>query len=360
MPRVKTLLLIGKAPSAESVSDADAGKIPRIEYIELARALDAKTLDYNDVDRSAHPVVALARRLGRQWGLAALGAIHHREYDQFYVTGEDVGMPLALMFRALRCHGRATVVIHNGGTRKRRKVLRALGDAVWRDVICLSDRQWHVLVDEIGLPAHKVHQFQQWIDEDFYHPPDEGTPLEYAFTCGRESRDYPLLQRAAESLPHVQFRAVASGWAPHAGFDPADNLHPTANLRVEHGLSYLDLREAYARARFVVVPVANVDYAAGVTGICEAMAMGKAVVATASPGVADYVRQGTSGIVVPIGDAEGLAKAIDELWRDPARCAEMGRHNRRWVEEELGVTRYVRRVCGLFGLRVPERGGIAR
>ncbi|MFO0590949.1 MAG: glycosyltransferase [Polyangiaceae bacterium] len=354
-PRVKTLLLLGKAPSADSVSDADAGRIPRIEYIELARALGATILDYHDVARSTHPAVVLARRQGPKWGLAALGTLQRHAFDRLYVTGEDVGLPLAMMLHGTAHYGRTTVVVHNGGTPKRRLLLRALGHAVWRDVICLSERQRHVLVDEIGLPAHKVHAFQQWIDERFYRPPAPDIEGDYVFACGRESRDYPLLQQAAGSLPHVPFRAVASGWAPHAGFDPADNLYPTTNLRVEHNLSYLALRDAYAAARFVVVPVANVDYAAGVTGICEAMAMGKAVIATASPGVADYVRHGESGLVVPLGDAPALRAAIAALWADPARCAQMGRHNRAWVERELSVTQYVSRVAGLSGIRVEDR-----
>lgn len=351
VPRIRTLLLLGKAPSGDAVAKADAGEIPRIEYVELARALGATIFDYNDVDRSTHPAVVLARRQGHQWGLAALGALRCKEFDRLYVTGEEVGIPLAMMLHARGRYGRATVVVHNGGTPKRRLLLRALGHAVWRDVICLSERQWHVLVDEIGLPAHKVHVFQQWIDERFYRPAPSSGRADYVFACGRESRDYPLLQRAAAALPSIPFRVVASGWAPHAGFDPATNLRPTENVRVEHGLSYLALRDAYAAARFVVVPVANVDYAAGVTGLCEAMSSGKAVITTASPGVADYVVHGTSGLVVPTGDAPALRAAIERLWGDPALCARMGRHNRLWVTRELSVTQYVARVAGLAGIR---------
>ena len=55
MPRTRTLLLLGKAPSADAVAKADAGEIPRIEYVELARALGATILDYNDVDSATHP-----------------------------------------------------------------------------------------------------------------------------------------------------------------------------------------------------------------------------------------------------------------------------------------------------------------
>jgi glycosyltransferase involved in cell wall biosynthesis len=81
------------------------------------------------------------------------------------------------------------------------------------------------------------------------------------------------------------------------------------------------------------------------------MAMGKAVVATASPGVADYVKDGVTGRVVPVGDSEAMRRAIAELWEDPARCAAIGRHNRRYAEEVLSMDSYARRVAGLFGVR---------
>jgi glycosyltransferase involved in cell wall biosynthesis len=350
MASPKTLILVAKSPAPDSVAQADAGGIPRIEYIELSRALDAKVLDFHDVERSAHPAVKLARKKGLTWGLAMLGVVHRREYDHIYATGEDVGIPLGILLHAVRWYGHVTVVVHNGGTPKRRVVLRGLGHSIWRNVICLSTRQWDVLVDEVGLPAYKVHNFGQWIDESFYQPPPQPGLGEYVFSCGRESRDYPTLQKAALGLP-MRFRVVASGWAPHAGFDPATNIRAASNLEVAHGLSYRELRDAYAGARFVVVPLDRVDYAAGVTGICEAMAMGKAVIASDSPGVADYVRPGLSGLVVPTGDAAALRNAIEELWRDPARCARMGRYNREWVEEELSVTQYVSRVAGLLGVR---------
>ena len=108
------------------------------------------------------------------------------------------------------------------------------------------------------------------------------------------------------------------------------------------------LRAAYAAARFVVVSVEAVGYAAGVSTICEAMAMGKAIVATASPGIAEYLEDQVTGLVVPPGDAESLARAIEELWRSPVRCEQMGRHNRRRAETVYSLDRYTSTVARLM------------
>lgn len=346
--RTRTLILLAKGPDADAAAQAERGEIPRIEYLELAKAIGATILDFHDVERSRHPLVSAAHRRGRLWGLAALGMTKRREFDQFYVTGEDIGMPFGMMMRAAFDLGRITMVVHHGGTPKRRVILRAIGHAVYRNVIVLAERQREIFVSDLGYPAYKVHRFDQWLDARFYSPRDV-PPGDYVFSCGRESRDYPLLQRAAETLPY-RFRVVASGWAPHAGFNAANDIRAASNLELGSKLSYLELRDAYAGAKLVVVPIRRVDYAAGVTSICEAMAMGKAVVATDSPGIREYVLPGTSGLVAPVGDAPALARAIDELMRDPERRARMGVHNRAWVERVMNVDRYVERVGSLFGL----------
>jgi glycosyltransferase involved in cell wall biosynthesis len=356
----RTLILLAKAPAEGTPDKADAEVLPRSDVSEMIRILDAKLLNFNDSARSTHPLVKLARSRGPYWGLATLGVLHRHEFDNIYVTGEDLGMPLAVLLHATGAYGKTTVLIHHGGTAKRRVALRALGHRVWRNVICVSERQRDVLVNDVGLPGHKVHPFRQGIDETFFRKLPSDAPLgEYVFSCGRDSRDYPTLLDAASGLP-IPFRIVASGWAAHAGVRQAKNIESTSNVLVERGLSFAALRDAYARARFTVFPLDKVDYAAGVTGMCEAMAMGKAVIVSASPGVADYVKHGVSGLVVPVGDARALREAIERLWADPVLTEQMGQHNRRWAEEEMTVTHYAQRVAGLFGVDVPHASGNPR
>lgn len=69
--------------------------------------------------------------------------------------------------------------------------------------------------------------------------------------------------------------------------------------------------------------------------IVEAMAAGRAVVATRVGGVADAVAEGETGLLVPPGDHGALAAALDSLVRDPARRARMGERAR-----ERAASRY--------------------
>ena len=353
MPRSRTLILLAKAPDPALAANYP-GSDPRHDIGELVRILDATVLNFNDVERSSHPLVKVARRRGRYWGLAMLGLLRRHEFENIYLTGEDIGMPFAVLLHAARAYGQATVLVHHGGTPKRRAALRALGHKVWRNVLCVSERQREVLVNDVGLPSYKVQQFHQGVDETFFRPlPSDPSPGDYVFSCGRDSRDYPTLHKAVQGLD-IKFRVVASGWSSLPGVRQASNIDSSSNVTVERGLSFAALRDAYAGARFVVFPLDSVDYAAGVTGMCEAMAMGKAVIVSASPGVADYVVHGVSGLVVPVGDAGALQRAIMRLWADPALAARMGAHNRRWAESELTVGVYARRVAGLFGVQPPR------
>jgi glycosyltransferase involved in cell wall biosynthesis len=59
--------------------------------------------------------------------------------------------------------------------------------------------------------------------------------------------------------------------------------------------------------------------------LLEAMAMGRAVVATAVDGTREIVRDGSDGLLVAPGDAAALAARVAELLRSPARRGELGR-----------------------------------
>lgn len=62
--------------------------------------------------------------------------------------------------------------------------------------------------------------------------------------------------------------------------------------------------------------------------VLEAMAAGTPVIASAVGGVTDLVNDGTSGILVPPGDAEMLASAMDRMVVDETARSEMGRAGR--------------------------------
>jgi glycosyltransferase involved in cell wall biosynthesis len=82
--------------------------------------------------------------------------------------------------------------------------------------------------------------------------------------------------------------------------------------------------------------------------IIEALAAGRAVVATSVGGVPDVVDEGETGFLVPPGDTEALAARLELLARDPERRAEMGRMGRERVLRRYAVERLVDDVDVLY------------
>jgi glycosyltransferase involved in cell wall biosynthesis len=82
------------------------------------------------------------------------------------------------------------------------------------------------------------------------------------------------------------------------------------------------IMHAWRRSLFGVLP--SVGPEACATVIMEAMASGKAVVATDIGGMPDLVDPGATGLLVPPGDAQALAQAMQGLLDDGALLARLG------------------------------------
>jgi starch synthase len=59
--------------------------------------------------------------------------------------------------------------------------------------------------------------------------------------------------------------------------------------------------------------------------------------------------EGTTGLLVPPGDARALAAAIDTLLADPRRAAIMGDAGRRRVRERFSAAGQAEQLAALFG-----------
>lgn len=84
-----------------------------------------------------------------------------------------------------------------------------------------------------------------------------------------------------------------------------------------------------------------VDEAFGLV-LLEAMAAGKAVVATNVGGVGEIVADGETGLLVPPRDPEALSGAVCTLLADADRRVRMGKAGRRRVEREFTIEKTVR------------------
>jgi glycosyltransferase involved in cell wall biosynthesis len=83
--------------------------------------------------------------------------------------------------------------------------------------------------------------------------------------------------------------------------------------------------------------------------VVEAMAMGKAVVATTTGGLPEVVAQGETGLLVPPGDVESLAATVVSLLQDPVRREQMGRNGKARAQERFSLSASVRQMEQLYG-----------
>lgn len=82
--------------------------------------------------------------------------------------------------------------------------------------------------------------------------------------------------------------------------------------------------------------------------LLEAMAIGKAVVASRVGGCAEVVEHGESGLLVAPGDAAALSEAIVQLLRDPAQRERMGERASQRVRERFGLERMIAGLEGVY------------
>lgn len=82
--------------------------------------------------------------------------------------------------------------------------------------------------------------------------------------------------------------------------------------------------------------------------VIEAMASGKPVVAFRNGGIPEIVEDGKTGLLVPPGDKERFARAVDELLRNPARARKMGEAGALRVREKFTLQRQVRQIEDCF------------
>ena len=121
-------------------------------------------------------------------------------------------------------------------------------------------------------------------------------------------------------------------------FEDGDPVPPSVRTRIENDPLILrpgfvpDTSAYYQLMDVLVLPTWREGF--GLVNI-EAQAAGKPVVTTRATGAIDSVQDGKTGLLVPVGDAPALARAIGSLLGDAAKRKEMGRRGQEWVTCEF-------------------------
>jgi glycosyltransferase involved in cell wall biosynthesis len=326
----RPLLLISAWAGAALRTEVACGLRPRPEFLELERRHGAEVLDWSKLGGGRQRTEMLSLR----HVAAALRRVEG--HDVIFSDGEHLGIPLALAMDLGKA--RPHVVIGHWLTSpKKRMFFRVLkAHRKMTRIIVHSRTQLEAAANQLGIPRDRMDFVPYCADDAFWRPLD--VPEENLIvSAGREHRDYDVLDRARQGLGHQLVIAADSLHSPGA----VCTLPQPGTTALVCRLNHVELRDRYARAAVVVVPLLPNDFQAGVTTLLEAMAMGKAVIVSATEGQRDVVVDGETGLLVPPGDVEALRDTLHRLIDDPAERARLGRNARRAVIERFSLDRYV-------------------
>jgi glycosyltransferase involved in cell wall biosynthesis len=365
---------------------------PRKDYAALAEALNADVLDR--AAARTHPVTGwVAKWFGIALAQALLAFIRRKNYDVVLTDGEHIGIPFALLLKVARYRLPHVTIGHRIAANKKRPFFRWLGVQSHISRIALhSQRQHDLAVELLGLDDQQLALVPYQADTRFWRPQPEVQEERLICSAGLEFRDYPTLVQAVDGLDVRLVIGAASHWSKRR--NTAAETDTPSNVEVS-SFDYFALRNLYARAAIVMVPLDDVDFQAGVTTILEAMAMAKPVVVTHSLGQTDVVEDRRSitrgahprrrpaslmhrvaetagleiepnGFYVPPNDPEALRRAIAYLLDRPQERARLGTAGRRTVERLATLESYVARISALVNeaahdlAAASHSGGLAR
>lgn len=357
----RSLIVVTSPAGFRSVAElerlASGGEHPRKDYVELARALDADVLDADYMERRASGAArTIARHGGLSVGQLVEAVLRGGRYRHVIAWADRFGLPLATAHKIGRLHRDLVMVSGWLSPPKKAVFLRRLKvHSHLHAIINYSSVQMEFAAAELGVPREKLFLALQPVDDRFWRPSTAPAQDHFIAAAGSEGRDYLTLLHAVRGLD-VQvelavghsFSAVGDTRGKEVRARIGDIEREGLPPNVRRGtLSPLRLRELYARARFMVVPLQDLDYDAGVTAIVEAMAMAKAVIVTRTRGQVDVLRDGEHGLYVPPGNPRAMRAAIEHLLAHPEEADRMGRAGRALIEERHTLDGYTARLVDI-------------
>lgn len=339
-----------------------AGQRPAADYFEMAAAFDADLIDYPAARKEAGRLGRWLEKLGGPDLVLAWACFRRRAaYKVIFTDGEQVGIPLAglLKFFGGRRRPKHLMIVHVLSVRKKEVFFDYLGIQSHVDTFFVyATAQKQFIQDRWHVPPERVVFTPFMVDSHFFSPQavpgrTEGERPEIC-AVGLERRDYPTLIEAVRGLDVHLIVAAASPWSKQADTTAGQDIPP--NVTVQR-FNQHELRQVYADSRFLVMPLFDVDFQAGVTAILEAMSMERAVICTRTAGQTDVIAEGQTGLYVSPGDVRALRAAIVRLIDHPDEAEAMGRAGRKLIEDEMSLDCYVDRLSAYVRTAAPAGSG---
>ncbi len=236
-----------------------------------------------------------------------------------------------------------------GGLHPKRIAIRLVAMLMYRRALAASQLVIFQNEDDRGdfrrlrlLPADRPSLVVNGSGVDLDHFEPQPLPPEISFLMiARYLRDKGIREygtaaaRLKAEFPRVAVRLA--GWLDESpdsiGLAELDSIRAGG---VEDLGRLADVRPALAGSSVYVLP----SYREGTPRtVLEAMALGRAVITTDAPGCRGTVVEGENGLLVPVGDADALYRAMRRFVEEPGLAQRMGEASLRLVHERFDVNK---------------------
>ena len=326
------VVAVSEAYEENSAHDDDA---PRADFVALADSIGATIVGQR------RPRGVPAQRFEQYTALDIAQAVQivrcYPEADTYISLSERIGIPLGMILARRKRRSAHLMIAHRLGTRAKHLLAGATGwqRGVDRMITLCSTQLRHA---ERLAPGRASMIKAGYIDERFYHPTD--SPQEdFVLSVGSENRDYATLVNAVLRTT-LKLKVLSS--SPWCRKTQPSLGALSGQVEFLPRVSYADVRDLYQRARLVVVPLHDVEYAAGLSGVMEALCMHKPLIVSSSRGIADYIVDGQNACVVQPHDADGLASALRAVSEDEGLAAALRQGAAITVRDYANQTAYVK------------------
>jgi glycosyltransferase involved in cell wall biosynthesis len=186
------------------------------------------------------------------------------------------------------------------------------------------------------------------IKPDLFHPGGSREPARLLFVgkLNQQKGIEYLLRALAVMRSHATVDVIVGvGSAPEDIGSLAQSLGVANRLHWLPLLPQAKLAEYYRSCTALIMPA--VDEGLGLVA-AEALLCETPVIAFASGGLTDLIRNGETGVLVPTGDVTALARAIDDLLSRADRGAALGVAGRRATLAAFGPQAVAARYAALY------------
>lgn len=295
-------------------------------------------------ERWRHRLVAFDAAVGAVDLARVCGARHlHAHFASVPATTARYAAALLGIPFSVSAHARDIFV----DGRQDRAALEANLRAAAFVVTCTDYARHYLLAQFPDLPSEKLHRvYHGFYPERFTSGDRSQTGPARILTVGRlvPKKGLHILLEACGRLKQRghHFLLVIAGDGPERG--RLTNL--AERLGLSHQVLFLgqvtqeDLIPVYGEAHLFALPCVvdqNGDRDGLPNVILEAMAAGLPVVSTPISGIPEAIADGETGILVPPGDSEALAEALERLLEDPALRCRLGRAGQERVRHDFDI-----------------------